>query len=219
MDRTACTDPQCLYKGVLYLLRNGLRHFHATAAIAEVYHSLRKRGMPHSISRLEFYDQELHHGTDDVLKFNAVGRTKQDTYIIPLTDEYSDLTDIAILSHYTSQWATPCLTFRDRSFTFNSSISPTRCNDFSVYYPDVCLQLNMFRTFSRPPSGAQWLQWQPLVLPACRGDSRAVFVVGPVCPTTKTARLLVIFWFSNVEIIRITMNFNKEGIFFANKCS
>ena len=59
--------------------------------------------MPHSISRLEFCDQELHHGTDDVRKFNAVGRTKQDTYIIPLTDEYSDLTDIATLSHYTSQ--------------------------------------------------------------------------------------------------------------------
>jgi hypothetical protein len=29
---------------------------------------------------------------------------------------------------------------------------------FSVYYPDVCLQLNMFRAFSRPSSGAQWLQ-------------------------------------------------------------
>jgi len=26
---------------------------------------------------------------------------------------------------------------------------------FSVYYPDVCLQLNMFRAFSRPSSGAQ----------------------------------------------------------------
>ena len=46
-------------------------------------------------------------------------------------------------------------------------------------YPDVCLQLNMFRAFSRPSSGAQWLQWQPLVLPSYRGDSRAVFVVGP----------------------------------------
>jgi hypothetical protein len=28
-------------------------------------------------------------------------------------------------------------------------------NSFSVYYPDVCLQLNMFRAFSRPSSGAQ----------------------------------------------------------------
>ena len=41
------------------------------------------------------------------------------------------------------------------------------------------LQLNMFRAFSRQSSGAQWLQWQPLVLPSYRGDSRAVFVVGP----------------------------------------
>jgi hypothetical protein len=70
------------------------------------------------------------------------------------------------------------LTFWHQSFTFNSNKSPTWCNSFSVYYPDVCLQLNMFRTFSRPSLGAQWLQWQPLVLP--RGESCAVFVVGAV---------------------------------------
>jgi len=62
-----------------------------------------------------------------------------------------------------------CLTFGHRSFTFNSNKSPTWCNGFSVYYPDVCLQLNMFRAFSRPSSGAHWLQWQPLVLPSYRG--------------------------------------------------
>jgi hypothetical protein len=71
------------------------------------------------------------------------------------------------------------LTFWHRSFTFNSNKSPTWCNNFSVYYPDVCLQLNMFRALSRPSSGAQWLQWQPLVLPSYRGDRRGVFVVGP----------------------------------------
>jgi hypothetical protein len=58
----------------------------------------------------------------------------------------------------------------------------------------------MFRAFSRPSSGAQWMQWQPLVLPSYRGDSRAVFVVGPAGrpagPTTNTARL----W-TNVRII------------------
>jgi hypothetical protein len=54
----------------------------------------------------------------------------------------------------------------------------------SIYYPDVRLQLNMFRAFSCPLSGAQWLQWQHLVLPSYRGDSRAVFVVGPAGPTT-----------------------------------
>ena len=53
------------------------------------------------------------------------------------------------------------------------------CNNFPVYYPDVYLQLNMFWAFSRSLSGAQWLQWQSLVLPSYRGDSRAVFVVGP----------------------------------------
>ena len=48
-----------------------------------------------------------------------------------------------------------------------------------------------FGEFCRPLSGAQWLQWQPLVLPSYRGDSRAVFVVGPVInvPTTNKARL------------------------------
>jgi hypothetical protein len=62
----------------------------------------------------------------------------------------------------------------------NSNKSPTWCDNFPVYYPDVCLQLNMFWAFSRPSSGGQRLQWQPLVLPSYRGDSRAVFVVGPV---------------------------------------
>jgi hypothetical protein len=71
------------------------------------------------------------------------------------------------------------LTFSHPSFTFHSNKSPTRCKNFSVYYPDVCLQLNMFRVFFLPSSGAQWLQWQTLVLPSYRGDSRAVFVVGP----------------------------------------
>ena len=39
---------------------------------------------------------------------------------------------------------TATLTFWHRSFTFNSNKSPIWCNNFSGYYPDVCLQLNMF---------------------------------------------------------------------------
>ena len=77
------------------------------------------------------------------------------------------------------------LTFWHRSFTFKSNKSPTWCKNLSVHYPDFCLQLNMFRAFSRPSSGAQWLQWQPLVLPSYRGDSRAVFVVGLAWPWTQ----------------------------------
>ena len=46
-----------------------------------------------------------------------------------------------------------------------------------------------FGRFSRPSSGAQWLQWQPLVLPSYRGDSHAVFVVRPAGPTMDIARL------------------------------
>jgi hypothetical protein len=45
----------------------------------------------------------------------------------------------------------------------------------------------MFRALSRPSSGAQRLQWQPLFLPSYRGDSRAVFVVGPEKSETATA--------------------------------
>jgi hypothetical protein len=81
------------------------------------------------------------------------------------------------------------LTFWHRSFTFNSNKLATWCNNFSVYYPDVCLQLNMLRALSRPSLGAQWLQWHPLVLPSYRGVSCAVFVVELAGPTTDTARL------------------------------
>ena len=61
---------------------------------------------------------------------------------------------------------------------------------FSSLFFDFYLQLNRFRAFSRPSSEAKWLQWQPLVLPSYRGDSRAVFVVWPAGPTTNTARLV-----------------------------
>jgi len=43
----------------------------------------------------------------------------------------------------------------------------------------------MFRAFYRPSSGAQWLQRQPLILPSYRGNSRAVFVVGPARTQTQ----------------------------------
>jgi len=51
---------------------------------------------------------------------------------------------------------------------------PTRCNSFSSLLLDVYLQLNMFRASSLPSSGAQQLQYQPLVLPSERGNSSAV---------------------------------------------
>jgi len=45
--------------------------------------------------------------------------------------------------------------FRAKTCWRNSNKSPTRCNNFPVYYPDVYLQLNMFWVFSHPSSGAQ----------------------------------------------------------------
>jgi hypothetical protein len=43
----------------------------------------------------------------------------------------------------------------------------------------------MFRALFCLSSGAQRLQWQPLVLPSYRGDSRAVFVFGQARPQTQ----------------------------------
>ena len=51
---------------------------------------------------------------------------------------------------------------------------PTRCNNFSSLLLDVYVHLNMFRASSRPSSGAQQLQLQPLVLPFERGGSSAL---------------------------------------------
>jgi hypothetical protein len=76
---------------------------------------------------------------------------------------------------------------RVRNKEYISNKSPTICNNFPVSYPDVYLQLNMFRAFSRPSSRAQLPQWQPLVLPLYHSDSRAVFVVGPIKPKAATA--------------------------------
>jgi hypothetical protein len=44
---------------------------------------------------------------------------------------------------------------RKKREKFDSNKSPTKCNNIPVYYPDVCLQLNMFREFSRPSLEAQ----------------------------------------------------------------
>jgi len=104
-------------------------------------------------------------------------------YVTTLTCIFNPVPCLVRQEYYNS--GTALLTFWHRSFTFNSNKSQTLSNNFSVYYPDVCLQLNMFRAFSRPSSGAQWLQWQPLGLPSHRGDSRAVFVVGAGRPQTQ----------------------------------
>jgi len=45
---------------------------------------------------------------------------------------------------------------------------PIRCKNSLSLLLDVYVQLNMFRASSRPSSGAQQLQSQPLVLPFCR---------------------------------------------------
>jgi hypothetical protein len=51
---------------------------------------------------------------------------------------------------------------------------PTRCSNFASLLLDVYVQLNMSRASSRPLSGAQQLQYQPLVLPLERSGSSAV---------------------------------------------
>jgi hypothetical protein len=63
--------------------------------------------------------------------------------------------------------------YRDKSTAIQIN-QPTRCNSFSSLLLDVYVQLNMFRTSSRPSSGAQQLQEQPLVIPLEHGGSSAV---------------------------------------------
>jgi hypothetical protein len=48
-----------------------------------------------------------------------------------------------------------CKSVHHRTIQINHQTDATI---FSVYYPDVYLQLNTFREFSRSSSGAQWLQ-------------------------------------------------------------
>jgi hypothetical protein len=57
-------------------------------------------------------------------------------------DEYLDWDRRSLVHGFT------ILTFWHQSFPFNSNKSQTWRNNFLVYYPDVCLQLNMFRAFS-----------------------------------------------------------------------
>jgi hypothetical protein len=71
---------------------------------------------------------------------------------------------------------------------------------FLVYYPDVCSKLNMFRAFSRPSSGAQWLQWQSLVLPSYRCDGRAVAVLDVARVIILTPLSLLSWWRPFLEI-------------------
>jgi hypothetical protein len=61
--------------------------------------------------------------------------------------------------------------------TFQTN-QPTRCKNFSSLLLDVYVQLNMFRASSCPSSGAQQLQYQPLVLPTELGGSSAVGQAG-----------------------------------------
>ena len=60
---------------------------------------------------------------------------------------------------------------------------------FSSLLSWLFLQLNMFRAFSHPSSGAHDCSSSLWFLPSFCGDSCAVFVVGPAGPTTNTARL------------------------------
>ena len=107
---------------------------------------------------------------------------------------YLDIEVLRYICEYRKDVWMEILTFWHRRFTFNSNKSPTWCNNFPLYYPDVCLQLDMFRAFSHPSSGAQWVQWQPLVLPLERGGSSAVGRGRPGCGTLEKL-LPLVGWF------------------------
>jgi len=78
-----------------------------------------------------------------------------------------NVSDVILFSKVLDVFSLP---FWHRSFTFNSNKSPTWCNNFSVYYPDVCLQLKMFRVFSahhqklNDCSGSLWFYLRIVVI-------------------------------------------------------
>jgi hypothetical protein len=103
-------------------------------------------------------------------------------------------TDIPLLRHHSKHgldWAAfkkviHCINF-NRCFSIGSFFKPDHkitnwiqinhqldATVSPVYYPDVYLQLNMFRTSSRPSSRDHQQQSQPLTLPLERGGSSAV---------------------------------------------
>ena len=71
---------------------------------------------------------------------------------------------------------------------------PTRCNNFQSLLLDVYVQLNMFWASPRPSSGAQQLQYQPLVLPLEFSGSSAVGRGRPGCGTLEKL-LHLVGWF------------------------
>jgi len=93
---------------------------------------------------------------------------------------YSSLT--AIWTKYLKH-NTP-LTFWHRSFTFNSNKSPTWRNNFSVYYPDVCLQLNMFRAFSARPRTQHDCRHDTKVKPEAATAIIELLIMGGKTPET-----------------------------------
>ena len=129
----------------------------------------------HHTTTSHYYITLLHHTTTSHYYITLLHHTTTSHYYITLLHPTSWISILILFSHL----CVALFIFWLLSFTFNSSKSPTWCNSFSVYCRDDCLQLNMFRAFSRPSSGAQWMQCKPLVLPSYRGESRAVFVVWP----------------------------------------
>jgi hypothetical protein len=74
------------------------------------------------------------------------------------------------------------LTFWHRRFTFNSNKSPTWCNSFSVYYPDVFTPIIRSSMAAVAASGFTFVSWWQ---PCCfRGRAGR-----PACLITNTARL------------------------------
>jgi len=74
--------------------------------------------------------------------------------LITRSEESYLLCCVVVCDLETSRIGAPYI-YNISSLRVSSNRSPIRCNNFSVYYPDVYLQLNMFRAFSRPSSGAQ----------------------------------------------------------------
>jgi hypothetical protein len=86
---------------------------------------------------------------------------------------------------------TECVKFKVCKSVHHRTIQINDQPDAIVFQFIILTFIYSSTCFGRFPAHNQELndQWQPLVLPSYRGDSRAVFVIRPAGPTTNTARL------------------------------
>jgi hypothetical protein len=116
--------------------------------------------------------------------YNVILRTLSD---IKIANTFPHTLDLSMSLRFLWLYRVSCTYPINRKIlTYIQIRQTTKCNNFSSLLLDVYVLLNMFRASSCPSSGAQQLQYQPLVLLLERGGSSAVGRGGPANSTATT---------------------------------